>query len=294
MEMFSNIIVGVNGRDGGRDATALAAALREAGARLTFAHVHVSDLIPGRGANADFDLAQDALASELVVRERNLWGHPADVRTIAAASVGDGLEQIASDREADLIVVGACERGAVGRVLAGDDAASVLHQAERAVAIAPRGYAASQHQIRKVGVAFDGSAESEIARTLAGRLAEGLGAELVARCVVTPHVFATGIAAGAAYMEDPEDVLSRTRTALGDRAATTEVVLGPIDSELGAFSEQVDLLVCGTRHNNVLRRVALGSTSAYLAHHAGCPLIVTGSSPAFGDDAPGHSPAAVA
>lgn len=274
--MFSNIVVGANGGEGGQDAAALAKVLADQGSRLVFAHVRLSDLVRSRAANADFDRSQSILASELVERERRVWGGQTDVCTIAAPSVGEGLERVAAEWEAGLIVVGACEHGPLGRVMVGDDAASVLHQAERTVAIAPHGYAGARHVISRVGAAFDGSAESEVALSLAVKLADELDAPLVTRCVVYPHVFVSGVGAGASYMEDPEDLRARTRAVLGKFAAGTEITIGPVEPMLAEFSGEVDLLVCGSRHNNVLRRVALGTTSGYLAHHSACPLLVAG------------------
>jgi nucleotide-binding universal stress UspA family protein len=53
------------------------------------------------------------------------------------------------------------------------------------------------------------------------------------------------------------------------------VTVGPVREELAILSEQVDVLVCGSRHHAGLKRVALGSTSDYLARHSACPLLVT-------------------
>ena len=158
----------------------------------------------------------------------------------------------------------ACERGPLGRIVVGDDAASVLHHAHRAVAVTPTGYSVTPHSIRRIGVAYDGSPPSDAAYRAAEQLAHRRGATLVARCVVTPHVYATGVAAGAAYMEDPEDLIRRTRAALGEMGERVEIVVGPVGQELANFSQTVDLLACGTRRNKLLRRVTLGSTSGYL------------------------------
>ncbi|HET9720976.1 MAG TPA: universal stress protein [Solirubrobacteraceae bacterium] len=274
--MFSNVVVGVNGREGGRDAAALAAALATPGAHATFARVHTSDLEPVPDSADGFGPPDRRLAASQVEAELRIWTGPAEGRVISAPSVGEGLERLAARRQADLIVIGACERGPLGRVLVGDDAASVLHHAQRAVALASKRYATTPHSIRRVGVAYDGSSPSDAAFRAAERLAHGRGASLVARCVVTPHVYATGVAAGAGYMEDPEDLIERTRAALGERRERVEIVVGPVGQELVNFSQTVDLLVCGSRHNRLLRRVTLGSTSGYLARHSGAPLVICG------------------
>ena len=46
--MFTKIVVGVDGRPGGRDAIALGAALERTGARLVLAHVIAYGLLPDR------------------------------------------------------------------------------------------------------------------------------------------------------------------------------------------------------------------------------------------------------
>jgi hypothetical protein len=48
-----------------------------------------------------------------------------------------------------------------------------------------------------------------------------------------------------------------------------------VGETLAAFSETVDLLICGSRSKGIVRRVALGSTSDYLSRHCACPLIIT-------------------
>lgn len=53
------------------------------------------------------------------------------------------------------------------------------------------------------------------------------------------------------------------------------MILGPVREELAALSEQVDILVCGSRHQTAGKRVLLGSTSDYLARHSACPFLVT-------------------
>jgi nucleotide-binding universal stress UspA family protein len=51
-------------------------------------------------------------------------------------------------------------------------------------------------------------------------------------------------------------------------------VYGLAGEELAAFSEDVDLLVVGSRGYGPVRRLVLGSTSDYLERHARCSLLV--------------------
>ncbi len=256
--MYANIVIGVDGKDGGRDAIALAPLLARDTAEI--AVLHVSPAESRRIAEAD----------------RKLLGRPADALWIDAASVGAGVEDVAEHRGADLVVIGSAHHGAVGRVLAGDDAASVLHHAHRSVALAPHGFRDEAHGLETVGVAYDGSPESRVALRCAEELAQELGARLRARAIAEPYPAPMRVGPSGAYATAPKDLIDRTRGQLGSlEKAELEIVAAPTGSGLADFSAELDLLVCGSRHDGVLKRVTLGSTSDYLAHHAECPLIVT-------------------
>ncbi len=51
-------------------------------------------------------------------------------------------------------------------------------------------------------------------------------------------------------------------------------VYGLPGEELAAFSDEVDILVVGSRGYGPIRRLVLGSTSDFLQRHARCSLIV--------------------
>jgi nucleotide-binding universal stress UspA family protein len=128
------------GLSGGRDAVALGRTLAANGT-LSYAHVRVISAVPSRGSPGVYDAAEHDRSRELLQRERGSDGSETELVSIAATSVGAGLHDVAENRGVDLIVVGICHRSAVGRVLAGDDARSVLHHSPCAVAVAPAGYA---------------------------------------------------------------------------------------------------------------------------------------------------------
>jgi hypothetical protein len=50
--VFDNVVIGVDGRSGGRDAIALAKRLAAPDARVTLAHVYGSEGMLGRGAGS--------------------------------------------------------------------------------------------------------------------------------------------------------------------------------------------------------------------------------------------------
>ena len=56
--------------------------------------------------------------------------------------------------------------------------------------------------------------------------------------------------------------------------ADGDVTIGYPPDELEGLSEEVDLLVVGSRGWGPVRRVVLGSTSDRLVHRAACPVVV--------------------
>ena len=142
--MFQTIIVGIDGREGGRDALALAASLqRGLGSDLVAAHAFPYDHHLGRASDGDLETVMHGDAMQTL--EGELEGAGVDARPIAVpdSSPGRALHRVAEREDADLIVVGSAHHGRVGRVLAGDDTAGTLHGAPCPVLVAPAGYAHS-------------------------------------------------------------------------------------------------------------------------------------------------------
>ena len=65
-------------------------------------------------------------------------------------------------------MVGCSKRALLGRVLLGDDDCASLDGAPCAVAIAPRGYAASVAPVVEIGVGYDDAADSDHALDVRG------------------------------------------------------------------------------------------------------------------------------
>jgi nucleotide-binding universal stress UspA family protein len=139
--MFETIVVGVDGREGGRDALALAASLQ----RVFASEVVAVHAFPSTTTSAAAPTASTSRSSTTVrprwlgTRSRALpWS--ARPFVVADGSPGRALHRAASAHGADLIVVGSAHRGRVGRVLAGDVTAGTLHGAPCPVLVAPRGH----------------------------------------------------------------------------------------------------------------------------------------------------------
>ena len=200
---FGRIVVGVDRRQGGRDALALATLLqRRLGGELVAVYVYPFD----RTVSLDEADAVEAVLHEdlLAELEQELTRAAVSARPVVVpdAFPARALQAIAERDGADLIVVGAPHRAGAERVLGGDVAAGTLRGAPCAVMVAPTGFAERERMLRTVGVGFDDSAESRAALRLGGRLARAAGAALrvvsVAAAAVPGHE-AAAIAEGGTY-----------------------------------------------------------------------------------------------
>src|SRR5271154_715150 len=112
--MFDNVLVGVDGRPGGRDAIALAARLMNPDGKLTLGHVHGGRLRPSRAIGVvreDRESSDEVLERELANADLSIG---AELLSIDASSPGRALHVRAEQQHADLIVVGSCSRGIFG------------------------------------------------------------------------------------------------------------------------------------------------------------------------------------
>ena len=259
--MFTNVIVGVDAGEGGRDAIALATQLVDSGGRLTLAHAY-PDEAPMTGRSAAADEANRTRALDLLERAREQAGIDAQLRTIPAQSPGHGLHVLAQDAEADLLVVGSSGDATLGRVLIADDTHRALNGAPGAVAIAPAGYAHHPTKIREIGVGYNDSPESDNAVEYARKLARRYGAKVSAfEAVSLPSYTFIG---GPVRLKDEEldemvDAARARIAALGGVEA--HAAYGITCDELAVYSGSVDLLILGSRSFGAIGRLVHGGTS---------------------------------
>jgi len=262
--MFKSVLVGVDGRPTGRDAIALASQLMDPDGKMTLAYV--------RSGEVAEDLED---SNELLDRERIEAGVKAELLSVVSASPGRGLHQQAEKQGADLLVVGSCRHGALGRAMLGDDTRAALNGAPCAVAIASVGYAARRAPIAKVGVGYNGSPESDAALAVARALAAPTGATVHALEVVSIPSLAYGGLMAPAIGESIDALLQEASSRMAQLSDVEgRAVYGLAGEELAAFGDEVDILVVGSRGYGPVRRLVLGTTSDYLERHARCPLLV--------------------
>lgn len=273
--MFENVIVGVDGRPNGRDAIALAMRLLADGGKLTLANIHAGATNPTRASTPGRLTEEKEASHALLERERAAAEVQAELVSYVAKSPGRGLHNLAEEQNADLLVVGSCSRGPIGRVLLGDDTRGSLNGAPCAVAVATRGYAEHPVPIAAIGVGYDGSPESEIALSKARAVAERHRAVVRALEVVSiPNYAFTGFGAPA-LGEGIENMLAEANERISAiEGVEGRAVYGLTGEELAAFGNEVQLLLVGSRGYGPVKRLILGSTSDYLQRHARCSLLV--------------------
>jgi nucleotide-binding universal stress UspA family protein len=287
--MFKTIVVGVDGRDGGRDALSLAGRLAlTAGGELVAVRALPFDYYVSRAGAPPYSSIAEADARTEVEGELEQAGLEARVHVLGDSSPARALHRVAEAEEADLIVVGSTHHGRAGRVLAGDDAAATIHGAPCPVAVAPHGLASGEWKaVTRIGVGYDGRAEARQALDLGVALARETGAALRLVIVVTSPIAAADATAydadwlarmEAMAQEDLTDAMAGVDVPIDGRVAAGIPV-----AELVALSREVDLLVVGSRGWGPVRRILVGSTAARLIREAHCPVLVLPRGAATGE-----------
>jgi nucleotide-binding universal stress UspA family protein len=264
------------------------AAARFTGARLILASACAAGHRPGAGQQ-DEDLVVDASgALEQARRELEPEGIPVECRELSNTSAARALHEASEAEDAGLLVVGSTRRGAVGRVIPGSTAERLMHGAPCAIAIVPPGWEAGAG-LHTIGVAYVDTDEGREALRGAHALARRAGASLRVLTAVKAGLAMYGETeartaerAGRDFDEVEGELRVQAESAL---RRATEALDGDVPVEADAYvedpadvlvrvSENLDLLICGSRGYGPLRAVLLGGVSRRLTAEAQCPVIV--------------------
>jgi nucleotide-binding universal stress UspA family protein len=280
--MFSKVLVGVDGERGGRDAVALAARLADEDASTWLVNVFGAGLMPGTGT-ALLLSAELEESRRLLDREREAVASEVETLCCADHSIGHALHVLADRHHADLIVIGACRRGFLGRMLLGNDTIAALNGAPCAVAVAPFGYADQANPFDVLGVGYDGSPESEHALAAARALAPRLQSTVKALSVISLQSIPYGEPIAQNWPEAVKRLMDGGRRRVRQlEDVDGDVSYGDPSEQLVSFGDHVDLLIVGSRGYGPVGRLLHGSTSNQLARRARCPLLVLPRSVARG------------
>jgi nucleotide-binding universal stress UspA family protein len=279
--MSAPIVVGVDGREGGRDALALAALLQRArGGELTAVHAYPYERFVHDAEHGRERFMHDEIARRL---RAEVAAAGVEARTVAVPdpSPARALHLAAERESAELIVVGSAHHGALANIALGDVAGGTLSASPCAVAVAPRGFAGAPHALEEIGVGYDGEPEARRALAFAAQLAAAAEARLrviaVARPASVPDPWIEPWHDWTAVAEAERERARRSvdeAVAELDVAAAGEIRIGTPSAELERASRELDLLVVGSRGFGPLRRLVAGSTSSRLVRSAACPVLV--------------------
>jgi nucleotide-binding universal stress UspA family protein len=193
-----------------------------------------------------------------------------EARVTSAHSVERGLAALAREAGAELIVVGSDRRPGdyrAHRVLG----LRLLRGAPCAVAIAS---ADTEPELRHIGVAYNGSAEAELALAAGYGIAQRVGAAVTLYLSILPELV-DDLHAQLAFRDAAALLDDAAERAPADLNPETVIVKGYASEALAArVAGVVDLLVVGSRRHGPLREALAGSTSRALAVELECAVLV--------------------
>lgn len=283
--MGIKILVGFNGSAQSKDALKLAELVADVlDAELVVGCAYPHQPLLARLGDGDYQRFLRGEAESAAAEARRLLAgrERTSVRVLASHSASRGLHDLAEEEEAQLVVVGSTHRAAPGNVLPGGTGQQLLHGAPCAVAIAPRDFRLTEKPaLELIGAAFDGSTESTDAVFTAATLASAAGVRLeverVAWLAEPPegHLLNAYTADLEARAEEARAELDAITAAAGGATSVSgRVVQGNPTAELVRWSEELDLLVVGSRSYGPIGQILLGSTAAELIHWAKCPVLI--------------------
>jgi nucleotide-binding universal stress UspA family protein len=285
---MSTILVGVDASEHSLDAIAFASKLgRDSNARVLVACAFGWDdhLPPVVDPQLRPDAQQQAqqIAWRLSRRLRGI--EPGRIRTCAVATRAHdhGLHELAASEAAAIVIVGSSHAAAWPQLAPSGIGARLLHDAAFAVAVVPDGYRTRADQpIRKIGVAYDGSAESRAALVAAIAAVHAFGAVLEVITVLSSQVFATATMMGGPGYINVDETLEREAqeeldTVLAglprDMLAAGTILDGRPAHQLTRHTKRLDLLLLGSRGYNPLHGLLADGVSGRVLRDAHCPVI---------------------
>jgi nucleotide-binding universal stress UspA family protein len=279
---LTHIAAGADGSDEGKDAVAVAAGLASlAGAGLSLVNVFPTTLFPTAGTDDRATLRKQA--DESLRRDRDELAPDAIIHSVADLSVSRALMHFAQKTHVEMIVIGSSPDAPPGRARIGRRGRQLLHDMPFALVLAPRGSRTRKFAVGRVGVGDDGGPEATVARDVAIRLCRAASATLVIKSVIDNSF---PILAGAApealpeYEAGWEYERSQAESKLEQQAAQLDVpteissVLGDPGRELRSLSDDVDLIVVGSRRWGPIARIVTGGVGETLVADAGCPVMI--------------------
>ena len=287
------IVIGANPDDAGSDALALGSLLcRALAAEPILVHVHPAAYnYPGPG-NVDAEWAaylKGEAAKVLGEAKQEMasdYGWP-EVRTIVGAhrSSGQGLADVASAENADMVVIGSAPGASQGAFQIGSTANKLLHGSPVPVAVAPSGYRRNApERIGKIVVGFRNTPESVQALAKGAEMAETADVALLVLTVLIRHrMYGSKLGAsaeGGVMASLQEEAAAAQEAALADIQLPrgVERAMAIADSPNAALRRLEwagdEVLVLASARGGPVRRVFLGDMTYKMLRSTSVPAIV--------------------
>jgi nucleotide-binding universal stress UspA family protein len=211
-----------------------------------------------------------------------------EIRTFQDRTAARGLARALDEVQPALIVLGSSKRSAIGSVFVGTTAERVIHASSCPVAVVPKGYERPEGGVKVIGAAYSPSDEGREALHAAASLARAGGARVRAIMVLDPshageqsssmmaeqhHITSPSEGDAAVHRLSEEAELNEVVAKLGVDAEADVLVADAADG-LVAASQNVDLLIMGSRGLGPKRAVLLGSVSRRVAERSACPVVI--------------------
>ncbi len=291
---MSRIVVGVGPEHRGWEAIPYGAALaRQLGGQLLLAHVHPRPWNIHNQGDVDAEwLAFLQQESTALLEEAAALVDPAVPCTLhshADAGSGKGLAHVASEHEADLIVVGSAGQEGSGEgsgeprrsgLHVGTTADHLLHASEVPVTLVPAGWHLTAECVARVTVGWHGGAgtQSAVAEGCALAAQTGTAVRLLSFVIGPPPSF-TGAEGSAARLRDQvlaqlagaaEEIRDGYGLAVDAWASSGETLQEAVRA---APWDPGELFVIGSSGAGALRRAFLGDASGKILRAVGVPTM---------------------
>ena len=285
---MNTILVGVDASEHSEDAIAFASTLgRASNARVVVACAFRCEDSLRPVSDPEFQSTAQQQAQQIAWRMRHrLEGiDPGRIQTCAIemSSRDHSLHELAASEAAAIVIVGSSHVGGIAQLVSNGIGARLLHDAAFAVAVVPDGYRTRADQpIRRIGVAYDGSAESRAALVAAVTAVHSFGGELEVITVQTAQVFATSTMMGGPGYINADEMLGREARAELDTVlaglprdllAEGTILDGRPAHQLTRHTKRVDLLLLGSRGYSPLHALLADGVSGRVLRDAHCPVI---------------------
>lgn len=265
-------------------------------ARCTGSRIIAVAIVERPGAPRDDPIEEEYLsylgaqAKQSLERVVNQMSDNLDIWVMVqhATSIPVGLTDLATEMNADLVVVGSSTSGLLGRIALGSVTDRLVHTASVPVAIAPRGYPMSTGRINRLTVAYGGRADMVGLIATSAELAKKWSVRLrVASFTVRPVTLFGGAIESSAEELVVKQWARRTHEEIAGqldeiRASIAvpgvEVVIGAGSNWSDAVDdvawESGDLLLLGSGAAGPSTQVFLGSAAARILRHAPVPAMI--------------------